>query len=212
MSLFDFIRRKDSGKRKGKDLANMPEFRSMFSAGKAELVEKQVENLQAVGRPEDADGKIMEYTESAFKEWKADPKHPSYLIKAMLRVVGKHSDKRVGHGLHELLLQTLKGTQHTIDLTELYFSLGCTYQQMGLREKQLWAYHMSAEAEPPPGCEDPATPRVKALAHFQARESAHKLNDAEKYEWHRKKLMSLVPGIDLNDINKLMEFVRPKED
>jgi hypothetical protein len=212
VGFFDFIRWEKPAEPQGEDVWNSPVARSLICTTKSEQVLKQVENLQAVGRQEDANSAILEYTEFAFKTWKVDPEHPSHLIKAMIRVVSKHSDKEIAVGLHELLLQTLRDMQHTIDLTELYFSYGCVYQQMGLREKQLWAYHMSAEAKPPSRCEHPATPKVKALAHFQARESAHKLNDVEKYEWHRRKLMSLVPGIDLNDAARLLEFVSKQED
>jgi len=205
--IYHFIRRKGSTQKQHEDFLNRPEVRSVICAAGSEQVVKQVENLQAAGRQQEANDRILKYTESAFRQWQADPRHPSYLIRRVILVVRKHSDKRVALGLLELLLQTLKGMQHTIDLTEIYFNLGGIYAQMGLRDDSLRAYHMAAETKAPDGCEDPAMPKVKAVAHYQAREAARRLNDKEKYELHSKKLASLVPGTDLNQVEKFCEFV-----
>jgi hypothetical protein len=211
MAFFDFLRPKRKQYSSGEALYNDPKHRSTILTMQANIVEKQVETLVAVGRTEEAVTKAAQYVGDALKQWTKDTLHPEYLLLAAVQIAASHRHGAAISVQLGFIIEAMNLVPHTIDLTKVYFAMGGVFQRLQDEKQKLTAYHMAAEAKAPQGCEHPATVQQKALAHFQARESAYQVNDTEKYEWHRMKLATLVAGTDLNDMMAFIQFTRAAE-
>lgn len=205
MGLFDFLKPKE---KKGlESLSKDPKMRKLMLAMQLEYVKKEVSNLNAVGRTQDAKKRISGYLQECLDEWKKEPHNPAHLtllanaaISLGALEVGKESLKIVIQANEE---------RPMIDLTSVYFDLGRIYHQLcGTCDKELWAFHMATQCQPPPKCKFPATPVLKAKAHYFAHSCASVLMNNEHATYHDQMARRLVPDLDWDDTMAVVQWIQ----
>lgn len=172
-----------------------------------EYAEKQINNLRAVGRDDDARKLASEYLDRLFKDYKAAPANPTQLRLFTTASIRFH-ELEFGKKTLEGIIQA--NEQHPfVDLTLIYFYLGTIHHQLQSDpEKELWCYEMAIKAEPPPNCKYVASQRMKARAHLFAAGPANRLKRFDLCDWHDAECQRLVPEVNFGDLSAKMGFVQ----
>lgn len=205
MGLFDFLKPKEKKGLEG--LVKDPKMQELMLAMHLEYVKKEVANLNAVGRKQDANRRISAYLQECLEGWKKEPLNPAHLTLL--------ANAAISLGAFDAGKETLKiviqanEERSMIDLTSVYFDLGRIYHQLyGTCEKELWAFHMATQCQPPPKCRFPATPAFKAKAHYFAHSCASVLRNKDHATYHDQMARKLVPELDWDDTMTVVQWIQ----
>lgn len=205
MGLFDFLKPKE--KEGLASLVNNPKMRKVVLAMQLEYVEKEVANLKAVGREQDANKRISGFLQECLQEWKQEPQNPAHLT-LLANAAVKLGALEAGKESLKIVIQANEENP-IIDLTTVYFDLGRIYHQLhGTCEKELWAFHTATQCEPPPKCKFPAKPTDKAKAHSFACSCAKVLRNEEYANYHGEMARRLVPELDWDDTMAVIRWIQ----
>ena len=201
MGLFDFLKpRKDPVG----DFPNTPLMRKAMLAMKLEFVQKQIANLNAVGRGADAKKVVSDFLKEVFKEWENEPQNPAHLT-LLANAAMSLGALEAGKESLKIVIQTNE-QKPFMDLTVVYMDLGRIYHRSN-SEKELWCYHKATEATPPANCKFPATQKDKAKAHNFAYMCAFRRRNEEHTKYHDYKRRELAPDLDWDDTMQVVKWM-----
>ena len=205
MGLFDFLKPK-----KKKGLASVADNAKLTNSElriALATVEKDVRNLVAVGREQEARKRIHWYLEKCSQEFFDDFENPDHL-RFFATAATSLGVLELGTNLLEI---TIEGNlKHPIlDLTTVYTDLGRMYHHTDPK-KELRAYHLATQCKCPPKCKFPSSIADKANAHNLAYMCARRLMNAEYSEYHDKMRRKLVPDLDWDDTMAVVRWVQTR--
>lgn len=190
-----------------------------------EMRKHEIQNLQTVGRTEDASRRVDELLDEVLGVVQKRLNNPKYICFYAYTCAMHFRKTERAKDFLESIVNDDK-LKVSIDMTTVYKTLGYIYSKVyGYNsESKLWAYHMGAIFIAPDNCEFPSSLEDKAACHFHARSSSKLLlmmaeNDSnvedikkfKEYEdWHFLKLKELVPGLDWEDENAVHQWLMNK--
>lgn len=183
-----------------------PEVRQSMLFQEKEYAQKQVSNLRAAGREQDARNVVKEYLGKLLQEFKNEPQNPAHLT--------WFTNAAIELQELEFAKETIEAIIHLskkypfADLTLVYFNLGVIHHQLRSDpEKELWCYEMAINAQPLPKCNYVASQRMKAKVHLFASGPANRLMNLVLRDQHMAECRKLAPDVDFNDPSATGKFV-----
>lgn len=204
MGLFDFLKpRKDPLR----ELEKNPLVKRAMLAMKLEFVQKQIDNLRAVGRDADANKTVLDYLLEILQEWKKEPQNPSHLSLLANAAMSLGALDAGKESLNAVIQANAKTP--LLDLTLVYMDLGMIYHQLRNNpEKELWCYNKATESVAPPNCKFPASQNDKTKAHNYAYMCAYRINNEDQTKYHDHKRRELAPDLDFDDPVQVMKWLQ----
>lgn len=216
MSLFNFLKSK-------KEEAHHDLCLPLIKRVETEQMASHCGNLRAVGREHEAKQQACRHLKKLGEiclikknwEWSSEMLCEIFCAASLLNepALGKRiMDELITW--HEQLAQKNFKEAPSIDLTQAYIHAGSLAHKMSdSRDEEYRCYWIAAETRPPAGCSQPASKKLKAMAHMMAyslcsveihRDPYNHIEWAKRIAWHDAKQREFAPECDWdNDRAKL---------
>jgi hypothetical protein len=227
MGLFDFLK---PNKNSMNNPMDNPKLRPTMIKGMADQLVTRCNNLKAVGRETEAKAIAEKFLMDSFrtceqKEYLESTEMLSAVTYSAIRLgeakMGKQFLDRIINAHEAMRVKNPKSGGSVMDLTQPYIDAGKLAHQMSESgEDEYRCFRHAAEAEPPPGCKNPASNRQKAIAHnfaysisavtrMRDRANSHEWGKREK--WHDVKRREYAPECDWDDSKAMLAWLRGEE-
>jgi tetratricopeptide (TPR) repeat protein len=192
MGLFDFLKAKPTSR---PSTDPPPWVVLTFQSG---TKQKEVENLKAVGRKEEALKVANKFIVDIYDAFAKDQNDTTYLD-ILVRFACSVGETKLAQIALEKTVEA-EMVKPQIDLTTVFYSLGFIYHLQCDYRKELNAYGKAADAVPPPNCKKAATKKKKAQAHTMACVCAERIGDSDAAGYHDKKRRELIPDLNWDSL------------
>jgi hypothetical protein len=205
MGLFNFFKKKPSAIKQLEKAWDNPETKLILLRQHGDKVLAQIANLKSVDRGDDVSKTFLGHINALNLLRKEDPYNDAYMTE-MLRFAQQAGELQFAILFAEKVLKEQAEKIPTIDLTRVWYELGCIYHKLGDYDKEYWAFDMATKAQSPKGTKTPASRQLKALAHQMAY-GIGRGGDAAHSE-HERMRRQLAPEVDWDDSSQLLSFLR----
>lgn len=217
MGLFDFLKPK---KHPLETLRDNPNVRPAIVQAELERLCAQCRSLKAVGREQEAQQAAIKFLVNLAKDCVQKKFFESqFMLSLLVEAAIRLEEPKHGRGLLGKIIDfhrsvVSKGIKDApaLDLTQAYTDAGrLEHLIRESREEEYRCYWEATQAEPPPGCKQPASNRSKANAHdlaysLCAVEAFKEGEWPQRRDWHDQKRREYAPECNWDDPDDRMRW------